>query len=157
MVAETRTYNYSLNQVLEASVRALKNCEFAVTEQSSNIIKASTRASFRSWGENIQVKLFPITGGTKVDITSKPVFGIFDWGKSSENVRNIFSEISRELGALNKKIEPEKNSNSQKASIGKSVVSVSAEKRFCRYCGAEHKADAIFCTKCGKKISELVK
>ena len=66
MIPETRTYNHSLNQVLEASVRALKNCEFAVTEQSSNIIKASSRASFRSWGENIQVKLFPITGGIKV-------------------------------------------------------------------------------------------
>jgi ribosomal protein L40E len=24
---------------------------------------------------------------------------------------------------------------------------------FCRYCGAENKADAIFCDKCGKKIA----
>ena len=27
------------------------------------------------------------------------------------------------------------------------------EKRFCRYCGAENKTDAVFCEKCGKKIS----
>ncbi len=31
-------------------------------------------------------------------------------------------------------------------------VPVSAEKKFCKYCGAENKADAVFCEKCGKKI-----
>jgi len=29
---------------------------------------------------------------------------------------------------------------------------VSVEKKFCRYCGAENKSDAVFCEKCGKKI-----
>jgi uncharacterized membrane protein len=31
---------------------------------------------------------------------------------------------------------------------------VSEEKMFCRYCGAENKVDAIFCQKCGEKITE---
>ena len=31
---------------------------------------------------------------------------------------------------------------------------VSMEKKFCRFCGTENKKDAVFCEKCGKKISE---
>jgi hypothetical protein len=31
-------------------------------------------------------------------------------------------------------------------------VATSGQKRFCRYCGAENKIDAVYCEKCGKKI-----
>lgn len=31
-------------------------------------------------------------------------------------------------------------------------VATSEEKKFCRYCGAENKTDAVFCEKCGKNI-----
>jgi uncharacterized membrane protein len=34
------------------------------------------------------------------------------------------------------------------------TVAVSVEKKYCRYCGTENKADAVFCEKCGKKITE---
>lgn len=44
--------------------------------------------------------------------------------------------------------------HSQKTVTGKSIVSVSTEKKFCRYCGTENKSDAVFCEKCGKKITE---
>ena len=43
--------------------------------------------------------------------------------------------------------------NSMKTVNGKSMVSVSMEKKFCRYCGTENKSDAAFCEKCGKKIN----
>jgi uncharacterized membrane protein len=33
------------------------------------------------------------------------------------------------------------------------AVSISEEKRFCQYCGAQIQSDAAFCPKCGKKIS----
>ena len=33
-------------------------------------------------------------------------------------------------------------------------VPVSAEKKYCRYCGTENSTDAVFCEKCGKKITE---
>lgn len=33
-------------------------------------------------------------------------------------------------------------------------VPVSVEKKYCRYCGTENSTDAIFCEKCGKKITE---
>lgn len=31
-------------------------------------------------------------------------------------------------------------------------IALSEEKRFCRYCGAEQKSDAVFCDACGKRI-----
>jgi len=34
------------------------------------------------------------------------------------------------------------------------TVPVSVEKKYCRYCGTGNKSDAIFCEKCGKKITE---
>ncbi len=36
----------------------------------------------------------------------------------------------------------------------KPAVSFSGEKKFCRYCGAKNKVDAIFCEKCGKQMGE---
>jgi len=43
---------------------------------------------------------------------------------------------------------------SQKTIAEKSAVSVSMEKKYCRYCGTENNRDAVFCEKCGKRISE---
>jgi len=34
--------------------------------------------------------------------------------------------------------------------------SVSMEKKYCRYCGTENNKDAIFCEKCGRRISQRV-
>jgi hypothetical protein len=33
-------------------------------------------------------------------------------------------------------------------------ITTLAEKKYCRFCGTENKKDAVFCEKCGKKISE---
>ena len=33
-------------------------------------------------------------------------------------------------------------------------VPVSVEKKYCGYCGTEIRTDAVFCEKCGKKITE---
>jgi ribosomal protein L40E len=41
---------------------------------------------------------------------------------------------------------------SQRTAIVQPLVSM--EKKFCRYCGTENNKDAVFCEKCGKKISE---
>ena len=41
---------------------------------------------------------------------------------------------------------------SLKTETGKPMVSISMEKKYCRYCGTENKSDAVFCEKCGKAI-----
>ena len=47
-------------------------------------------------------------------------------------------------------------SKSQRTVVSQPSVqsSVSVEKNYCRYCGAETKKDSKFCEKCGKQISE---
>ena len=96
-MSESKMYNNSLTEVLEASVQALKNCGFEVTEKSTHIIRASSGITLRSWGEDIQVKLSTTSNGVKVNITSVPKAQLFDLGKSEENVRRIFSALSKEL------------------------------------------------------------
>jgi len=98
MMSESKTYNRSLNEVLEACARALKKCGFVVTERSTHIIKASSGISFRSWGENIKITLSSTSEGVKVNITSEPKAQLFDLGKSEENIKKIFSELSKDLG-----------------------------------------------------------
>jgi len=34
------------------------------------------------------------------------------------------------------------------------TVPVTVEKKFCRYCGAKNNSDAVFCGKCGKRLTE---
>ena len=99
MMSELRTYNRSLNKILEASVKALKNCGFEVTEESEHIIKASSGISLRSWGEEIQVRLSSTSKGIEVKTTSESKAQLFDLGKSAENVSRFFSELEKQLGS----------------------------------------------------------
>ena len=98
-MSKLRTYNRSLNEVLEASVKALKNCGFEVTEKSEHIIKASSGISLRSWGEDIKVKLSLTSKGVEVKTTSEPKAQLLDLGKSEENVSRFFSELEKQLGS----------------------------------------------------------
>lgn len=98
-MSESRTYNRSLNEVLEASIRALKNCGFTITEKGQRIVKASSGISLRSWGEDIQVKMSSTSKGIEVKITAEPKAQLFDLGKSEEDVSRFFSELEKQLGS----------------------------------------------------------
>ena len=72
-------------------------------------IKATTRVSFRTWGENIAITVAPSSnGGAELTIESKPRFfgTTIDYGKSYENVERIVANLSsnqtvRQLSANN--------------------------------------------------------
>lgn len=98
MVTVSRTYNRSLNEVLEASIRALKNCGFTITEKGQRVIKASSGISLRSWGEHIQLNLSSTSKGIEVKAISEAKAQLFDLGKSEENVERIFLELENQLG-----------------------------------------------------------
>lgn len=98
-MSESRTYNRSLNEVLEASIRALKNCGFVITEKGQRVVKASSGFSLRSWGEDIQVKLASTSKGIEVKVTAEPKAQLFDLGKSEEDVSRFFSELEKQLGS----------------------------------------------------------
>ncbi len=94
----SRIYEHSLNEVFEATVKALKTCGFEITEKTTHTIKASSGISLRSWGENIKVNLSSTSKGIEVRATSEPATQLFDLGKSEENVSRLLSELDKQLG-----------------------------------------------------------
>lgn len=98
VITVSRTYNRSLNEVLEASISALKNCGFTITEKGQRVIEASSGISLRSWGEHIQINLSSTSEGTEAKVTSEAKAQLFDLGKSEENVSRFFSELEKQLG-----------------------------------------------------------
>ena len=95
---ESRIFNCSRDKVYDASINALKNSGFKVTEKSADTIKASSEISIRSWGEEIQVKISSTAKGTKVKVTSEPAAQLFDLGKSEENISRFLYELKKQLG-----------------------------------------------------------
>ncbi len=75
----------------------------------SRNIKAKTRVTFRTWGENIAITAVPSgRDGAELTIESKPRFSgtTIDYGKSYENVERIVANLSssqtvRQLSANN--------------------------------------------------------
>lgn len=97
MPVNERTFSYSLEEVYNASIEALRSTGFEISEKKPNSIKASTGFSLRSWGEDIYVEFFYSSNGTQVRVSSFPKFQIFDLGKSEENISKIISEIEKHL------------------------------------------------------------
>lgn len=97
MVTESKSYKTSLKEVYDASLEALKQCGFEIREQGDNSIKAASSPSIFSWGEVIEVLLLPEPEGVKVKVSSSPTAQLFDWGKSKDNVSQIFSNLDRKL------------------------------------------------------------
>lgn len=96
MAQGSKIFKKSLNEVHNASVKALKDCGFTINEKKGNVIKASSDISLASWGEDIEVSLSAKTNGIEVKATSE-ASQIFDWGKNEENISNIFDRIERYL------------------------------------------------------------
>lgn len=55
------------------------------------LLSASVHVNWRSWGENVTVRVDEARGGTLVRIRSECAFPpqIFDWGKNKKNVSQI--------------------------------------------------------------------
>jgi len=102
MVTESKSYKASFKEAYNASLEALKKCGFEVRERRGNSIKATADPSILSWGENIEVLLTPEPGGVKVKISSSPTAQLFDWGKSRDNVSQIFSNLELKLSKMTK-------------------------------------------------------
>lgn len=60
-------------------------------------IRANTKASISSWGENVVARIEPDANGVNITVTSGPVAQLFDWGKSIRNVNALMNTIDRKL------------------------------------------------------------
>jgi len=98
-VEKTEVYNIEYKKVFEEAINALSECKFSVKESDNKtgIIKASTKMSVWSWGENIKILIEKTSVGTKVSVISEAKAQLFDWGKSKRNINNFFEVLNRKL------------------------------------------------------------
>lgn len=97
---KARKYKLKNATVFNACKQALENLGFDI--ESSNLrkgeIQATSGISFRSWGENVNIRITSISSSTKVRISSKSPAQLIDWGKSQENEEKIFDELEKIIG-----------------------------------------------------------
>ena len=72
----------------------------SVADPGSGFIKMSSGANLATWGENLEVRLRPVSAdAVEVTVTSALKFGLVDWGKNSTNVERVFRRLSERLAA----------------------------------------------------------
>jgi len=84
--------------VFQAAQSALMDCGFRIRGVAPGAIQASAGISLLSWGENLQVLITTVPGGTYVLMESTPVF-LFDWGRGSEDIARFFQALDLRLRA----------------------------------------------------------
>ena len=92
VATESRFYNASVDRVYEASLQALRDCNFQIVSQESQKIVALARETIWSWGEDVEVLISQTPEGSSI-----PRHQLFDWGKSEENISMFFSSLKRNL------------------------------------------------------------
>ena len=94
------TFPGTQEQITGACFTALSECRFTVTESNDaqGWIRARTRISFRSWGENITITV-QMSGKTEIVSQCRVPTTIFDWGKNRANVNKLLSKLRAGLTA----------------------------------------------------------
>lgn len=91
---ETRQFNKSYDEIFLKSVEAIKISGFKVikTDKAYGVIEAKNHINFKSWGENISVKINQDGNVFIRSICAVPTT-IVDWGKNKENVARFWAEL----------------------------------------------------------------
>lgn len=97
MAKGSKIFKKPLSEVYNASVKALQESGFTVNEKKENVIRATSKISIVSWGEDMEVRLSSKPEGVEVKATSE-AYQIFDWGKSEENLSKFFTNLKKQLG-----------------------------------------------------------
>ena len=97
MAKGSKVFKKPLNEVYNASVKALQESGFTLNEKKGNVIRATYKTSIVSWGEDIEIRLSSKPEGVEVEATSE-AYQIFDWGKSEENLSRFFANLKKQLG-----------------------------------------------------------
>lgn len=147
---ETKNYEKSSSEVFSAVSKALEDLKVRVThkdEKAGKITAATGFSLFSTGGElSIEVKALPDGEEITVTIEEKPKMKtvVTDWGKSSRDVKRLFSKIEEHLG-----IEPEASKTVEEKAGKKKDKQTST----CPSCGQSVGTADKFCQNCGAKLS----
>lgn len=103
---------YLPDDTFQAASRALSiSSKYKVKEvnKAARTLAITSGVSMKSWGENLLVTINPNTEGmSEVLISSSSKFGVVDWGKNQDNMREISGLIVKELenGEYKKVLSP---------------------------------------------------
>ncbi|NJD52633.1 MAG: hypothetical protein FIB07_07160 [Candidatus Methanoperedens sp.] len=105
MASANQLFQFPQSIVYDAIKKAFKELGWKITKESKAKINASTPITLASWGETIEIIISSESKYTNVKVTSNPNSQIFDWGKSTENIKTMFDTITNLLtkDALEKK------------------------------------------------------
>ncbi len=144
---ETRNYEKGSSEVFSAVSKALEDLKIRVIDKDEKAgkITAATGFSLFSTGGEVSIEVEALPDGKEIAVTieEKPKMKTVatDWGKSSRDVKRLFSKIEEHLG-----IEPETVEK-------KTEVKKTKQANICPSCGQSIKATDKFCQNCGTKLS----
>lgn len=93
MASEVRAYKEEINNIFNLSLEAITrlNWEISSINQNNCLIKAQTKVSLLSWGEDIEIEIQQIQGAININMNSESRSQLIDWGKNDENINKFFS------------------------------------------------------------------
>jgi hypothetical protein len=74
-------------------VIAQSNFQLADSDKEGFVILATSRITFKSWGENLYISFENVPEGSKMKICSATFFQVYSWGKNEKNCELLLSEI----------------------------------------------------------------
>jgi len=102
-------YEYTPDDTFKAIIAAVgKSSKFSVEESNSlsRTISIKTGVSWKSWGENLLITVSPTANGmSEIAINSTSKYGLIDWGKNQDNLKNLLNMTSCELRNYNKVVQ----------------------------------------------------
>lgn len=92
----------NINDVKDEIIRALAGSEGVEFVQHEELpmghrITAETKATWRSWGEKIDIQITP----ERIEISSSSTEQLFDWGKSGKTVNEIINIAQKQFDTDN--------------------------------------------------------
>lgn len=99
MSSQTEKLPFSPKMVFRAAENVAENLNWEVTRANPNEgnIIAKTGATWKAFGESINISIIPESVGCSIIISSKLTSQLYDWGKNSDNVKDFFSRLSLEI------------------------------------------------------------
>src|ERR1700690_2706392 len=90
-----RTFHKSFENVFEECKKTIQKLGMKIEyiNRSKGIISASTKTSFWSWGESIDVRIKERQKGILVEVISNSKAQLIDWGKNEDNEIDILDKL----------------------------------------------------------------
>lgn len=90
---KSKRYNVDGSKLIAALNIKLKEKGYKIKEITQTGMIIDAPSSFWSWGEEMSVSVNNESQGCTVTVTSDAKYQLTDWGKSEENIDEIFSII----------------------------------------------------------------